>query len=137
MAAQLAVKKLDGIAEDLKLLRKSVSALQSSAVTGAVQNKTGFEELLAVSLSSANESILTAFDSRPQCDLAKVVQVVQEIDAEVHRMEAAIELKPLISDNKKFEADIVGQLERLEKLIEAKSRPLDNGKSVATAIKLQ
>ncbi|WAQ90901.1 hypothetical protein PtA15_13A301 [Puccinia triticina] len=71
---------------------------------------------------------------QPECDSAKLMQVIQELDAKVHRLEATIKLKPVLSDSGKLTADIANRLQKLEQAMESKSRPVDNGNKVAAAI---
>ncbi|WAR55851.1 hypothetical protein PtB15_6B595 [Puccinia triticina] len=94
-----------------------------------------FEQLLSTFLQTTVDTILPAVAARPVCNPEKLVAAIQDLHAKVHRLEAAIELKPVMAGGSDGgTADLIDRIKQLEKLIDAKPRVVDNGKSVAAAI---
>jgi hypothetical protein len=104
---------VQAVSKQLNKLKVAVQDLSTgvthpSKVKGVKAHLEKLKEGLSSQLKAANDLVIAHMISRPECDLAKVIQAVQALDAKIHRLELALETWP--------------------------KQPMDSGQAVAKAI---
>lgn len=61
--------------------------MASTQTKGLVEDVPGVEKRLGTVIRAGNESIVGLLKARPECNSAKLMQVVQDLDAWVHGLE--------------------------------------------------
>ncbi|KAI9624271.1 hypothetical protein KEM48_009012 [Puccinia striiformis f. sp. tritici PST-130] len=78
----------DSVCDQLKQF--TVRNIQNPSDDNLV-SMSSFEERLNRALRTSQDEVVAHLVSKPECDSAKLVQVIQELDARVHRVEALLE----------------------------------------------
>ncbi|KAI9614376.1 hypothetical protein H4Q26_009525 [Puccinia striiformis f. sp. tritici PST-130] len=84
------LKLLQDVSAECISLTKAVRNIQNPSDDNLV-SMSSFEERLNRALRTSQDEVVAHLVSKPECDSAKLVQVIQELDARVHRVEALLE----------------------------------------------
>ncbi|KNZ53908.1 uncharacterized protein VP01_30g1, partial [Puccinia sorghi] len=122
--------RLIEIGQEVKSLNMSLGASQKQ---GMSTDLVGLENRLGAAIQENYDNMLGALEARPECDSAKLVQVVQDLDARVYRLDKSVSACVSTGDIKSTVDGLGARLGKIERLLEAKNL-VENGKSVATAI---
>ncbi|KAI9609736.1 hypothetical protein KEM48_002809 [Puccinia striiformis f. sp. tritici PST-130] len=84
------LKLLQDVSAECISLTKAVRNIQNPSNDNLV-SMSSLEERMNRALRTSQDEVVAHLASKPECDSAKLVQVIQELDVRVHRVEALVE----------------------------------------------